>query len=203
MIAFSAPFPPISWWTLALKDKKITLDHSEHYQKMSYRNRYYLATPQGKQLLSIPLLNGRNQRVPMAEVRIDNRIPWQTQHWRTLISLYNRSPFFQYFEHELLPLFQQEFDLLADFNLSGIRLLNQLLKLNLEISITESYKEDYPEETDIRQSLKPNATEDDEALNINSYYQVFADRSGFLPNCSILDLLFCEALQAPLILLPK
>ncbi len=199
MITFSAPFPPISWWLLAMKDRDVYIDHAEHYQKMSYRNRYYLAAPEGKLLLSIPLEKGRNQRLPMTEVAIDNRTDWQTRHWRSIVSLYNRSPFFQYFEHHIAPLYTQSYDLLTDFNTASIQLIDRLLELELNIIFLNEYKAHYPDTEDLRTSLLPNQPE---GLHPH-YYQVFADRSGFLPDCSILDLLFCEALQAKLVLLPK
>lgn len=200
MIAFSAPFPPLSWWQLALQDGQVSLDLAEHYQKMSYRNRYYVASPQGKLLLSVPLKYGRNQRIPMADVYIDNRTDWQTQHWRSLVSLYNRSPFFQYLEHHFIPLFQQPFDTLIDFNLAGIELVNRLLGLQLELNTLTTFRLQYPTGvTDIRNSLIPNKAS---STLHKTYYQVFADRSGFLPDCSVLDLMFCEGLQAKSILLP-
>lgn len=199
MIAFSAPFPPLSWWQLALRDRHVTIDLAEHYQKMSYRNRYYVAAPQGKLLLSIPLRNGRNQRVPMADVYIDNRTDWQTQHWRSLVSLYNRSPFFQYLEHHFAPLFLQSFDKLHDFNMAGIELVNRLLGLGLDLHFQAAFQAQYPGITDIRNDLRPNQPS---TMQSQVYYQVFSDRSGFLPDCSILDLVFCEGLQAKALLVP-
>jgi len=104
MITSSIPFPPISWWAKAIKAGTITFDVHEFYQKMSYRNRYYLASPNGKTLMSLPLQSGRNQRIPVAEVKLFNESAWQDNHWKTIVSLYRRSPFFEYFEHELAPL---------------------------------------------------------------------------------------------------
>src|SRR5690606_5930050 len=105
MIASSIPFAPVSWWVWAVQHRDVVIDLAEHYQKMSYRNRYYLAGPEGKILMSIPLQSGRNQRKPVKEVAISNDTPWQSQHWKTIVSLYRRSPFFEYYEHLIEPLF--------------------------------------------------------------------------------------------------
>jgi hypothetical protein len=195
MISSSIPFPPVSWWIYACKAKSITFDLAEHYQKMSYRNRYYLAAPEGKLLMSVPLEHGRNQRIPVNDVKLSDRTDWQSNHWKTIVSLYRRSPFFEYFEHQFRPLFEQKFDRLHDWNIAGIKLINTLLKLELIFSEeTENYIKSYPEEfIDLREKLKP---QQEPLVATPQYYQVFEDRVGFIPDCSILDLLFCEGMHA-------
>src|SRR5690349_10415459 len=131
MISSSIPFPPISWWVYACSAKQIVFDIAEHYQKMSYRNRYYLAAPEGKLLMSLPLEHGRNQRIPVSEVKLSDRTPWQSNQWKTIVSLYGRSPFFEYFEHHFKPLFEKRYDSLHDWNIAGIKLIDALLKLEL------------------------------------------------------------------------
>jgi len=182
------PFPPVSWWRQACSAQHITFDLAEHYQKMSYRNRYYLAAPAGKMLMSLPLEKGRNQRIPVQEVRLSERDVWQDNHWKTIVSLYGRAPFFEHFSHQLEPLFRQPFALLHDFNKAGIILVTQLLKLPLIFDETRQFIERYPDDiTDLRHGLRPQ-----QPAAVPEYYQVFADRTGFQSDCSILDLLFCE-----------
>jgi hypothetical protein len=194
MITSSIPFPPVSWWVYALKAKNITFDLAEHYQKMSYRNRYYLAAPEGKLLMSLPLESGRNQRVPVSDVKISNTTDWQGNHWKTIVSLYGRSPFFEYFEHHFKPLFEKKYDGLHEWNMAGIKLINTLLKLELSIFETDEYSKFYPEDVvDLREKLKP---QNEPLIATTQYYQVFEDRTGFITDCSVLDLLFCEGMHA-------
>jgi hypothetical protein len=195
MISSSIPFPPVSWWIYACKTKSITFDLAEHYQKMSYRNRYYLAAPEGKLLMSLPLEHGRNQRIPVNNVKLSDRADWQSNHWKTIVSLYRRSPFFEYFEHQFRSLFEQKYERLHDWNITGIKLVNTLLKLELNFSEeAKNYIKSYPEEIiDLRENLKP---QQEPLIAITQYYQVFEDRIGFVPDCSILDLLFCEGMHA-------
>ena len=198
MITSSIPFPPVSWWVYASKATQITFDLAEHYQKMSYRNRYYLASPEGRTLMSIPLEKGRNQRVPVSAVQLSNATNWQDTHWKTITSLYGRSPFFEYFEHLLKPLFGQSYTYLHDFNKAGILLIDQLLQLRLDFSETMQFEKSYPENvTDLRVLLSPQKIA---GTGFPEYYQVFSERTGFLPDCSILDLLFCEGTYATALL---
>ena len=193
MITSSIPFPPVTWWLQACKAGQVTFDLAEHYQKMSYRNRYYLAAPEGKLLMSIPLDKGRNQRQPVSTVQIAHNTDWQDNHWKTIASLYGRSPFFEYFSHQLQPLFEQSFRYLHDFNKESILLICKLLQLPLNFTETTQFVKQYPEEVaDLRTSLSPQHT----GVTLPEYHQVFADRTGFLPDCSILDLLCCEGSYA-------
>ncbi len=194
MITSSIPFPPVSWWLYACKAGQVTFDLAEHYQKMSYRNRYYLAAPEGKLLMSLPLAKGRNQRQPVNTVAIANNTDWQDNHWKTITSLYGRSPFFEYYNYQLKPLFERPYHRLHDFNKESILLISKLLQLSLDFSETTQFEKNYPPEIpDLRSSLNP---QEQSGIRIPEYYQVFADRTGFLPDCSILDLLFCEGSYA-------
>ena len=65
------PFPNIYWWSHAFNADTILLDESEHFEKMSLRNRYLVSGSGGLNTLSIPIVDGRQQRKPMNEVKID------------------------------------------------------------------------------------------------------------------------------------
>lgn len=186
-------FPNIAWWASIIDRKILVFDKAEHFQKMTYRNRYYISGANGMIQLSIPLVSGRNQRTPMNEVQICNKDKWQVQHWRTLVSVYKRSPYFDFYEPELATLFEQQFNLLADFNLASY----QWLKKQLGISIDEQFADEYVKEfdgIDLR-TMKPDIEKKANA-SFPHYYQVFEERTGFLANLSVLDLLFSEGPHA-------
>lgn len=187
-------FPNISWWMQAIHAGEIVLDTAEHYNKMSYRNRYRINGSNNSILLTIPLENGREQRTAMKNVRIYNKERWQVQHWRTLVSVYKRSPFFEFYEPMLQPLFEKEFDLLVDFNEQALSWTMKQLRLNIPITKTEEYVREYAAGTlDLRKDIP-------EPQQFPAYYQVFEDRIGFQSNLSILDLLFSEGPAARRIL---
>lgn len=197
IVSPALPFPNISWWSY-LRDASvdILLDRYEHFEKMTFRNRYMIAGANGIITLSIPLAAGREQRKPMKDVLICNKTRWQTQHWRTLVSVYNRSPYFEHYRQELEQLFHQPFEQLFDFNLASIQLIQRLLNVKNNIVFNNAYQKDYPEANgDIRHRFRSGGY-DQHAEVLPHYYQVFADRIGFAPNLSILDLLFSEGPQA-------
>jgi WbqC-like protein len=181
-------FPNIGWWTQVMNADEVIFDGAEHFQKMSYRNRYRISGANNSVLLSIPLVNGRDQRTPAKDVRIFNGASWQKQHWRTLVSVYSRTPYFEHYAESLKPLFDAEYDLLIDFNRASITWVARHLKFKFQTSETAIYTKEYPPGViDLR-----NFKEKTGAGEFRKYYQVFEDRLGFIPNLSILDLLFSE-----------
>ncbi len=183
-------FPNISWWKQVASADTLVFDAAEHFQKMGYRNRYRVAGANNSILLSIPLVNGRDQRLPMHDVLIHNEEHWQVQHWRTLVSVYKRSPYFEHFEDSLRPLYETQFLHLVDFNKAAFEWVKKQLKLDIEVQETSAFIKEYPPEIADLRNVKI------DSANIPKYYQVFEDRVGFIPHLSILDLLFCEGPQA-------
>lgn len=185
------PFPNIYWWLLVADVDYLTFDCAEHFQKMSYRNRYYISGANGLIPLSIPLVAGRNQRCAMKEVQISYAEDWQVQHWRTIVSVYSRTPYFHYYEPGLKKLFDTKFTFLHEFDLASVQWLAQQLKLKPDIRMADSYIDKYEDDVcDLRFSLNPGIEKT--IQEPAPYYQVFADRTGFFPNLSMPDLLFCE-----------
>jgi hypothetical protein len=183
------PFPNVAWWAVA-QNADLLFDGSEHFEKMTYRNKYFISGANGGIQLSIPLQNGREQRAPMSDILIYNKERWQTQHWRTLVSVYKRTPFFEHYEPSLQRLFESPFEKLVDFNLATIHWLKQQLKCTFEEQYLTEYQKQYESAIDLRRGFKPSIER--EGIDASPYYQVFSDRNGFLPNLSMLDLLFAE-----------
>lgn len=179
-------FPCISWWARVLDTDIVILDAAEHFQKMTGRNRYDIAGANNPIKLSVPLVNGRNQHIAMCDAQVYNGAHWQVQHWRTLVSVYKRSPYFDHYAVSLQPLFETEFTHLAAFNRATVEWVKKQLKLKFEVQETTVYIKDYPADVRDLRNFKPRAT------LLPKYYQVFEDRVGFLPDLSILDLLFSE-----------
>jgi hypothetical protein len=187
------PFPNIYWWLQAVEAESVLFDVAEHFVKMSYRNRYYITGANGLIQLSVPLLQGRNQRTAMQYVQIDNKERWQVQHWRTIFSVYGRAPYYEYYAPSLEQIFHKNFDKLVAFNQATIDWAKEHTGIRFPGAATDVYRDEY--ETgykDLRKSLRPGiektALPDGDGL----YYQLFAERNGFYPNLSILDILFSE-----------
>ena len=183
------PFPCISWWARAINATTLLMDGYEHFEKMTYRNKYRICGANNPIQLSIPVTGGREQRRAMKEVTIHNQEKWQVQHWRTLVSVYSQSPFWEYYEPSLKALYEQPFSHLSEFNKATVVWCLKQLKCTIQLSETSAYSAFYDDATDLRR-LRPIKPSDN--IEFPGYYQVFADRIGFQPDLSILDLLFSE-----------
>jgi len=190
------PFPNTTWWALVHRADTVLFDKAEHFQKMSYRNRYCIAGANGVITLSIPLIHGRNQRTAMQDVKICYKEHWQTQHWRTLEAAYNRSPYFEFYAHSLQALYQHTYIHLIDFNFASIHWLKQQLNMQFEEKIINIYEKKYDGALhDVRSGFNPNS-EKNTIHTSPQYYQTFQERNGFIPHLSLLDLLFAEGPNA-------
>ena len=167
----------------------------DNYQKQTYRNRCYICNDRGRQLLNIPIrhVGGSGGRQLFREVRIDNGYNWQRQHWRSLETAYRSAPFFEYYEADLQPLFERPFDHLLDLNLATIGVLCDLLGIEFPEAVTESFEESPATLRDGRFLVSAKAGP---PMPMPHYPQVFEDRHGFIPDLSVLDLLFNEGTAA-------
>lgn len=185
-------FGPIPFFMELLKVDTIILEHCEHYNKSSYRNRLEIATSNGRLNLSIPLLKGKHQGQLIRDVQIDNSYSWQSQHWKSIQTAYRKSPYFDFYDYFFSPLFESStpYHFLWDFNLACFEKVIHCLSISAKIETTHSYQADIPTGIrDLRHRILPR--------NIHqyphtAYQQTFEDRTGFIPNLSILDLLFCK-----------
>jgi hypothetical protein len=147
-----------------------------------------IAGAQGMISLSVPLDQGRNQQLPMNEVRISDSEKWQSRHFKSIRSSYNRSPFFDYYQDELAAIYQRPFHLLADWNLCCLEWVQEKLAWPVGIRFTDSalpYQIDGV--SDLRNRVLPKNFMEWKPVK---YRQVFEERTGFFPNLSVLDLLF-------------
>jgi hypothetical protein len=183
-----AYFPNITTFGLLARYQCIW-ETEDNYQKQTYRNRCYICNDRGRQMLNIPIahVGGATGRQKYREVRLDNSYQWQRQHWRSLQTAYRTSPFFEFYEDELAPLFHDRFKFLLDFNMATIARICECLQMEMTTRKTLSYEAHPVGAFDAR--FLVDAKADPLPFTIE-YHQVFVDRHGFIPNLSILDLLF-------------
>ncbi len=175
--------PNIEWLKNAAECNVVLIEREENFVKSSYRNRYEIAGPNGRQTLSIPLVGGRDHHRLYKDTRIAKVGHWQRKHWQAIRSAYGSAPFFEFYAYRFEPLYQKEADFLFDFNLDLLNLVLSCLKLNVKIEFTDSYEKDVKGITDLR---------NDKGISGLDYYQNFAERHGFIPNLCALDLIFNE-----------
>ncbi|WP_339709748.1 WbqC family protein [uncultured Kriegella sp.] len=187
-------FPDIATFATIVQND-VKWEVKDNYQKQTYRNRCYIATDFGRHMLSIPIrhVGGKEGRQKYNDVLLDNSYQWQRQHWRTLQTAYRTSPFFEFYEDDIAPLFEKKFDLLLDYNLKTIATIADCLQIAMPLEKSQNFERTPQALIDAR--FLVNAKKNP-LLEQASYVQVFGDRHGFIKNCSILDLLFNEGTNA-------
>ncbi len=191
--------PSIQYFCKLLQYPQMEIEQEENYQKGSYRNRCRLAAANGPLTLSIPLDRGKNERQNIREVKINYRQDWQAQHWRSIQSAYGKSPFFEHYVEELAPFYQQPIEQLFAWNRALLECFIELLGLSVQLEWSTQYQTTLaPDQVDLRNTIqaRPSRQVADPHFQALPYPQVFLEKSGFLPNLSILDLLFCMGPQA-------
>jgi hypothetical protein len=177
-------------------NEKTLFEVSDYYEKQTFRNRMYIHSANGKQMLSVQVKHTHTDGKQIyKDVLISNDFDWQKQHWRSLETAYRTSPYFEFYEDDLHPLFHRKFKYLLDLNLHSIEKINELLDLNFTYEKTTIFQKEYPGTKDYRY-LKNAKKQPGTTLKFPSYTQMFNDRFGFMPNLSILDLLFMEGPNA-------
>ncbi len=206
----SAIFPvaylaPVSHFALFVKYEEIVWEIQEYYHKQFLYNRCHIYSPNGIQKLVIPVHKSNlsvSQNLPkrliIKDVKICYDSPWQKIHWRSFESAYRRSPYFEFYEENLYPLYMGKYrpDFLLDWNTELFGVICKCLGIrqgNLHgsagLTFTEKYHKTYHDIPDYR-FYAANGKQPD--IKLNKYHQVFEEKHGFLANMSIVDVLFCE-----------
>jgi len=182
-------FPSIIQMATAAQAETVVFEVQDNYQKQTYRNRCYIAHTNGKLLLNVPIKHSKDKKhQKMKDVLVENAFPWQKEHWRSIQNAYRTSPFFEYYEDELAPLFTTPVEKLLDFNLKIYEVVTDLIGLDIPTSFSETY-ETTPQITDKRYLANAKS---ERRTTLEPYTQVLESHHGWLPNLSVLDVLFNE-----------
>lgn len=183
--------PGIEYFCLLQAAGKIWIPTDDPFAKRSYRNRAVILGANNTISLSIPV-HGANKGLPMDQMTIDHSQPWQKSHWRSIMSAYGKTPFFEYYAPEFAALYEQEVAHLGDFCRALLSLCVQHCLPDL--TILHAPMQEIAAQTgliDMRNRLMPSKPwTEREIYSPARYVQPFGE--GFEPNLSILDLLFNE-----------
>lgn len=197
-------FGPISWYRdVVQNDGPAVIEACESYTKQTFRNRMQIATANGVQTLSVPVSVPCGGKI--RDVAVSDHGNWRHQHWEALKTAYGMSPFFEYYADEVQPFFTERWESLFDYDLAITRKMFELLGITKDIVLTTTY---HPSPN--TQHPSPNTPLSDSSRcfykaerlkeHPTPYYQTFQRRHGFIPDLSILDLLFNEGPEAILYL---
>lgn len=189
---------PVSYYSriyrTLLAGEEWAFDPNDRWEKQTLRSRCYIAGPQGRMMLTVPVsrtpteppsippLGGRLVCQPEAAsgILLSDHGNWRHQHWNALVSSYKQSPFFDYYADDFAPHYRPE----AHQSLQSLsRALHDVVWEHLGLSAVVAGSRPLPHSDEQRE-----------------YYQVFRERTGFLPDLSIVDLLFNMGPEARLYL---
>ncbi len=195
----STYFGPIQWYQKLNRYDECLIERHESFIKQTYRNRMIIPTTNGPLSLTIP--TNHDISLSMKDIRISDHANWRHVHWNALLSAYGESPFFEYYQDDIRPFYEKKYEFLFDFNMETTEKMIELLDIRPKISITEAYiqskeQKEEGEIKDFRDAIRPKKPLPDAEFAPQRYYQVYEQKHGFLPNMSILDLLFNEGNEA-------
>ncbi|MGC4039623.1 MAG: WbqC family protein [Flavobacterium sp.] len=185
-------FPSISHFVAIAQANLVTFEMEDNFQKQTNRSRMYIYSPNGIQLLNVPVKHGSEKHQRIREVRIENDFDWQKQHFKSLEAAYRASPFFEYFEDDIRTIFEKKHSFLMDLNFETLSTVSKCLGLEFDYDETSEYFHRINGKTDFRNLI--NGKKD--ASVFEPYTQVFGEKHGYLNNLSVLDLLFNEGRYA-------
>lgn len=189
----TAYLAPVQYYAKLYHYNTVLIEQYEHYIKQTYRNRCRIAAAGRVQTLTVPVEKPSSEKCPIKDIRISDHGNWRHLHWNAIESAYRNSPFFEYYIDEILPFYTKKWDFLLDFNLAFQDVVCRLIDIQPRVRLTASFvpPSSVTGADDFRMliSPKPSATPDISFI-ARPYYQVFREKQGFLPNLSIVDLLF-------------
>lgn len=200
----SAYFGPIQWYQKLYRYDRVRVEAYDNFIKQTYRNRCVIATTGGVQALTVPVertgaalaADGKATagKYLMRDIRISEHGNWRHLHWNALASAYGESPFFEYYVDDLRPFFERKWTFLYDFNMEICAKMCELIGIEPCIEPTTEYvaadDSALAGTADYRDVIRPKHPLDDPQFVARRYYQVYERKHGFIPNLSILDLLF-------------
>ena len=191
----SAYFGSTEYWSAIRQGgDNVVIDLGENYVKRSERNRTEIVTPTGGMVLSVPLVKANRPRTPMRDMRIDNSKRWQHQHWVAILSAYRSSPYYDYIADRIAPIYEREWKFLVELNSEILQAEFDILGIEPKHRLSEIYIEPSEGIVDLRDNKR------ESQFDSPQYFQLFMDRTPFVENASMLDLLMCEGREATALL---
>lgn len=181
-------FPSIDLFSNIINHPCI-MEVSDNFQKQTYRNRTYIYGPGGRQMLVVPIIHSsdKGHKQLYSDVKIDRSEPWERVALKTLQTAYRTSPYFEFYEDKITKCFESKYDFLLDLNLFSIETVLSCLRVDVRWDYTKEYQKNPKDAIDLRYKTK---SKTDLEVKQEPYYQIFSDKCGFIPNLSVLDLLF-------------
>jgi hypothetical protein len=186
----TAYLPPVHYVSAMMAADEVIIEQHETYPRQTYRNRCEIATANGRLPLSIPVHKPNGNHTKTLEIITDSQTNWQLLHWRAIHTAYANSPFFLYYQDELLDAYKKNIPHLIHFNHHMLSRVLSLLGIDIKIHFTNRFEKHPAGLKDLRNAFTPKHLPP--AGGFKKYHQVFINKHGFISGLSILDLLMNE-----------
>lgn len=193
LLLSTAYLPPVAYMAWLAVAEKAEIEIHETYPKQTWRNRCSIPSANGLLSLSIPVEKPLGNHTPTGLVTISRHLPWQKQHWKSIVSAYSKSAFFLYYQDFFDSVFQSEPpELLSEWNQTLLTQVCRAIGMNPNINYTKNFEKEAARKTDLRYSISPKEKTLQKLSQdlFPEYFQPFSDRIGFAANQSVIDLLF-------------
>jgi hypothetical protein len=193
--------PNLRYFSRFLISKSIIIDDISLFRKQSYRNRSYILSANGNLPLIVPVCKGRSKTI-FRDIRIDNNVLWQKNHWKSIVSAYNKSSYFEFYKHLFEIFYTKQYDFLLDLDLEIINTIAAIISPIVNIILLSEFQGKTEELIDQRDCIDPKVrfNKHDEICKTLKYTQVFSDRFDFVSDLSMVDLIFNHGPEARTIL---
>ncbi len=187
----TAYLAPVEYYAHLMAAGEAWVEVHDHYMKQTYRNRCIIAGPNGRIDLTVPTVKPDTLKCATKDIRISDHGNWRHMHQYALESAYGHTPYYEFYRDDFVPFYERKWDYLVDFNEALQEMICGLIGLEVNVSRTEEYLP-VVEGLDLREVIHPKRDYAclDASFQVVPYYQVFQERLGFLPNLSVVDLLF-------------
>jgi hypothetical protein len=184
----TAYFPPIEYFSLISRNEEIVIEREENYLKQTYRNRCYILSAHGPQLLTVPVYLGSLHKTPVKDIRIDYSKRWQQIHLRAMTSSYGSSPYYEFYFENIEKIISKNIEFLLDLNMELTVSVLEILKIRKTICYTTDFEPAVDKKNDFRYKFSKKKKSH---YDMKEYFQVFNnENNGFIPDLSIIDLIF-------------
>jgi hypothetical protein len=198
----TAYFGNIQYYTKLLLFNNIKIEQYEHFPKQTWRNRCVILDANGPLTLSVPVKKSAEIKQLTRDVEIDYSRDWIRVHLKAFESAYRSSPFYDLLIDEIAPVLQAKPRFLLDLNNSILEITCEIIGIEQNTQLSNDFALTIENAHDFRDSIhpKPRMFRPDPDFEANPYHQVFTEKFGFMPNLSIIDLIFNEGNEAYLTL---
>jgi len=183
----TAYLPPVEYFSVISGAEEIFVETEENYIKQTYRNRCYILSAHGLQLLSVPVFLGSLHKTLIKDIRIDYSKRWQQVHLGAMTASYNSSPYFEFYYERIEKVVSGNYEFLIDLNMELAEVILEILNLKKKLFYTSVFEPVGNKTQDYRYNITPKK---ESGFSEKKHPQVFNTGDGFVPRLSVMDLIF-------------